>query len=45
MRARLHIEPVETERGANTIAHDPDAQRVDAFLPGSCRADAYRDEG
>jgi DNA-binding beta-propeller fold protein YncE len=39
------IEAVETEKGAHTIAFDPDRNRVYAFLPETHRVAVYADQG
>jgi DNA-binding beta-propeller fold protein YncE len=43
--ALRHIETVPTERGAHTIALDPDDHRVYAFLPATHRAAVFREVG
>jgi DNA-binding beta-propeller fold protein YncE len=40
-----HIETMPTERGAHTLAFDPDHNRVYAFLPETHRVAVYRDNG
>jgi DNA-binding beta-propeller fold protein YncE len=41
--AARHIETVTTERGAHTIAFDPDRNKIYAFLPQSHRAAVFVD--
>jgi DNA-binding beta-propeller fold protein YncE len=45
MAAWRTVEVVPTERGAHTIAHDPGAKRVYAFLPLTPRAAVFQDGG
>ncbi len=45
VRSGERIEVRPTERGAHTIAFEPEADRVYAFLPGSHRAAVFEDTG
>ncbi len=44
-KALEHIETVQTEKGAHTIAFDSDSNKVYVFLPQTHRAAVYIDEG
>ena len=39
------LESYPTEKGAHTIAFDPETSRIFAFLPATHRAAAFVDEG
>ena len=42
-RAWKTVQVVPTERGAHTIAHDVNSNRVYAFLPQTNRAEVFQD--